>query len=97
MDVIRPNNPNLTRLTGREQVGLFPFRFGIGLNESYAQPAVDSMFDPEGFFSAYGPTTLEIRDPWFAAEKPDPNYCMSAPHDSFITVAPQCEIIDPNE
>ncbi|KAI1187577.1 Six-hairpin glycosidase-like protein [Nemania serpens] len=75
MDIIRPNNPNLTRLTGREQVGLFPYRFGIGLNESYAQPALDSMFDPMGFLAPYGPTTLEIRDPWFAATKPDPNYC----------------------
>jgi hypothetical protein len=79
MDVIRPNNPNLTRLTGREQVGLFPYRFGIGLNESYAQPALDSMFDPMGFLSPYGPTTLEIRDPWFAATKPDPNYCKLFP------------------
>ncbi|KAI1125489.1 Six-hairpin glycosidase [Nemania abortiva] len=74
MDIIRPNNPNLTRLTGREQVGLFPYRFGIGLNESYAQPALDAMFDPQGFLSPYGPTTLEIRDPWFAATKPT-DYC----------------------
>ncbi|KAI1373316.1 Six-hairpin glycosidase-like protein [Hypoxylon crocopeplum] len=74
MDIIRPNNPNLTRLTGREQVGLFPYRFGIGLNKSYAQPAVDAMFDPEGFLSPYGPTTLEIRDPWFFPTRPD-DYC----------------------
>ncbi|KAI1413864.1 Six-hairpin glycosidase-like protein [Hypoxylon sp. FL1857] len=74
MDIIRPNNPNLTRLTGREQVGLFPYRFGIGLNKSYAQPAVDSMFDTEGFLAPYGPTTLEIRDPWFMAVRPD-DYC----------------------
>ncbi|KAI8953157.1 Six-hairpin glycosidase-like protein [Xylaria longipes] len=74
MDVIRPNNPDLTRLTGREQVGLFPYRFGIGLNESYAQPALDSMFDPQGFFAPYGPTTLEIRNPWFTATKPT-DYC----------------------
>ncbi|KAI1340327.1 Six-hairpin glycosidase-like protein [Xylariaceae sp. FL0016] len=74
MDIIRPGNPNLTRLTGREQVGLFPYRFGIGLNESYAQPALDSMFDPEGFFTPYGPTTLEVRDPWFMATKPN-DYC----------------------
>ncbi|KAK5633799.1 hypothetical protein RRF57_009514 [Xylaria bambusicola] len=74
MDVIRPNNPNLTRLTGREQVGLFPYRFAIGLNESYAQSALNSMFDPEGFLAAYGPTTLEIRDPWFMGTKPD-SYC----------------------
>ncbi|KAI1463851.1 Six-hairpin glycosidase [Daldinia caldariorum] len=74
MDIIRPNNPNLTRLTGREQVGLFPYRFGIGLDKSYAQPAIDAMFDPEGFLAPYGPTTLEIRDPWFMATRPD-NYC----------------------
>ncbi|KAI1420199.1 Six-hairpin glycosidase-like protein, partial [Xylaria sp. FL1777] len=75
MDIIRPNNPDLTRLTGREQVGLFPYRFGIGLNKSYAQPALDAMFDSMGFFAPFGPTTLEIRDPWFAATKPDPSYC----------------------
>ncbi|KAI0427714.1 Six-hairpin glycosidase-like protein [Xylaria sp. FL1042] len=75
MDIIRPNNPDLVRLTGREQVGLFPYRFGIGLNETYAQPALDAMFDSMGFLSPYGPTTLEIRDPWFAATKPDPSYC----------------------
>ncbi|KAI0134893.1 Six-hairpin glycosidase [Daldinia grandis] len=74
MDIIRPNNPNFIRLAGREQVGLFPYRFGIGLNKSYAQPAIDAMFDPEGFLAPYGPTTLEIRDPWFMATKPD-DYC----------------------
>ena len=75
MDVIRPDNPGLKRLTGRQQVGLFPFRFGIGLDEEYAQPAVDAMFDREGFLAPYGPTTLEIRDPWFMGEKPDDRYC----------------------
>ncbi|KAF2966545.1 hypothetical protein GQX73_g7020 [Xylaria multiplex] len=75
MDIIRPGNPKLTRLTGREQVGLFPYRFGIGLEKSYAQPALDTMFDPIGFLAPYGPPTLEIRDPWFAATKPDPDYC----------------------
>lgn len=77
MDIIRPDNPNLTRLTGREQVGLFPYRFGIGLDESHAQPAVDAMFDPDGFLAPYGPTTLERRDPWFMAEKENPDYCKS--------------------
>ncbi|KAI0173235.1 Six-hairpin glycosidase-like protein [Hypoxylon sp. FL1284] len=96
MDIIRPNNPNLTRLTGREQVGLFPYRFGIGLNTSYAQPAVDSMFDPEGFLSTYGPTTLEIRDPWFYSVKPD-DYCcywngMSWPYSTGHTLKSLAEI-----
>ncbi|KAI0889490.1 Six-hairpin glycosidase-like protein [Annulohypoxylon maeteangense] len=96
MDIIRPNNPSLTRLTGREQVGLFPYRFGIGLNESYTQPAVDAMFDPEGFLAPYGPTTLEIRDPWFMAVRPD-DYCcywngMSWPYSTGHTLKSLAEI-----
>jgi hypothetical protein len=74
MDIIRPDNPNLTTLTGREEVGLFPFRFGIGLNHTYAQPSLNAMFDTQGFLAEFGPTTLEIRDPWFMSEKPD-DYC----------------------
>ncbi|KAI1206109.1 Six-hairpin glycosidase-like protein [Annulohypoxylon truncatum] len=96
MDIIRPNNPNLTRLTGREQVGLFPYRFGIGLKGSYAQSAVDSMFDVEGFSAPYGPTTLEIRDPWFMAVRPD-DYCcywngMSWPYSTSHTLKSLAEI-----
>jgi hypothetical protein len=74
MDIIQPNNPDLTPLTGREQVGLFPYRFGIGLNGSYAQPALDSMFDPQGFLATYGPTTLEIRNQYYTPVRPD-DYC----------------------
>ncbi|KAI0592864.1 Six-hairpin glycosidase-like protein [Biscogniauxia sp. FL1348] len=74
MDIIRPGNPKLIPLSGREQVGLFPYRFGIGLNQSYAQPAVDAMFDTDGFLAPFGPTTLEIRDPWFMATRPN-DYC----------------------
>jgi hypothetical protein len=29
VDVILPNNPNLTKVMGREEVGMFPYRFGI--------------------------------------------------------------------
>ncbi|RYP03395.1 hypothetical protein DL765_010510 [Monosporascus sp. GIB2] len=64
MDLIRPGNPDLTRLTGREPVGLFPYRFGIGLDESYEQPTVDAMFHSQKLLSPYGPMTLEIRDLW---------------------------------
>ncbi|KAI8957172.1 Six-hairpin glycosidase [Daldinia sp. FL1419] len=96
MDIIRPNNPNLTRLSGREQVGLFPYRFGIGLNKSYAQPAIDAMFDTEGFLAPYGPTTLEIRDPWFMATRPN-GYCcywngMSWPYSTGHTLKSLAEI-----
>ncbi|KAI5861539.1 Six-hairpin glycosidase-like protein [Durotheca rogersii] len=90
MDIIKPNNPNLTRLTGREQVGVFPYRFGIGLDTFHAQPAVDSLFDPDGFMAPYGPTTLEVRDPWFMSVRPDAYCCywngMSWPYSTSHTL-----------
>jgi len=74
VDVIRPNNPNLTKVQGREEVGLFPYRFGVGLDSQYANASVQQLFDPQGFLATYGPTTLEIRNQYFAATKPN-SYC----------------------
>ena len=73
VDVIRSNNPRLEPVKGREEVGLYPFRFGIGLESKYTT-AIRSLFDPKGFLAKYGPTTLEIRNKYFAAEKPS-DYC----------------------
>jgi glycogen debranching enzyme len=75
MDIIRPDNPDLTPLTGRQEVGFYPYRFGIGLSEEYAQPAVDTLFDPDGFLTEFGPPTLEVRDPWYKPDKSPEEYC----------------------
>jgi hypothetical protein len=75
VDVIRPNNPDLTRVQGREEVGLFPFRFGVGLDAQYANTSVQQLFDPQGLFATYGPTTLEIRNQYFAGTKPGGACC----------------------
>jgi glycogen debranching enzyme len=72
--VIRPNNTNFTKITGREEVGLYPFRFGIGLDPTQSNPAITQLFDPEGFLATYGPTTLEVRNQYYAATKPS-GYC----------------------
>lgn len=74
VDVIRPDNPNLTQLKGREEVGLFPFRFGIGLEEEYCASSSKELFDPDGFYTTYGPTTLEVRSQYYDATKPT-SYC----------------------
>lgn len=74
VDVIMPNNPNLTKVMGREEVGLFPYRFGIGLTSQYANNSVQELFDPQGFLTTYGPTTLEVRNQYFTATKPS-DYC----------------------
>ncbi|KAG9238326.1 Six-hairpin glycosidase-like protein [Amylocarpus encephaloides] len=73
VDVIRTNNPRLSPVKGREAVGFYPFRFGIGLESKYFK-AVKSLFDPNGFMAPYGPTTLETRNQFFAANKPA-DYC----------------------
>jgi hypothetical protein len=75
VDVIRPNNPNLSYITGREEVGLFPFRFGIGLDPTYSNPAVQQLFDPKGFLTMYGPTTLEVRNQYYKAIRPSDHCC----------------------
>jgi hypothetical protein len=60
--------------TDREEVGFYPFRFGIGLSPKYGIPSISQLFDPQGFYAPYGPTTLEIRNQHFNATKPD-SYC----------------------
>ena len=74
VDVIRPNNTNLSALTGREEVGFYPFRFGIGLAPQYANSSAAVMFDLNGFLTEYGPTTLEVRNQYYDATKPS-DYC----------------------
>jgi hypothetical protein len=69
VDVIRSNTPALTPIKGREAVGLYPFRFGIGLEANHTT-AAKSLFDPNGFQAPYGPTTLESRNQFFDAKKP---------------------------
>jgi hypothetical protein len=74
IDVIRPNNTALTPITGREEAGFYPFRFGIGLSPKYGIPSVSQLFDPQGFYAPYGPTTLEIQNQYYNATKPN-SYC----------------------
>ena len=74
MDIIRPNNTNLSTLIGREEVGFYPFRFGIGLAPQYANSSAAAMFDPNGFLTEFGPTTLEVRNQYYDATKPS-DYC----------------------
>lgn len=77
VDVIRPGNSSLGRrgaVQGREEIGLFPFRFGIGLSPKYTIPSLRQLFEPEGFSAKYGPTTLERRNDFHDGSKPT-SYC----------------------
>ncbi|GIF38859.1 MGH1-like glycoside hydrolase domain-containing protein [Actinoplanes xinjiangensis] len=61
--VMRDRNPGLTRLDTREHIGFVPWMFNMpdaGRSVAWAQ-----VTDPQGFSSAYGPTTAERRSPQF--------------------------------
>ena len=62
----RDGNPDHKLSDTREEIGYIPWMFGA------AQPgdasAWSQLLDPQGFASAYGPTTAERRSPWFMHE-----------------------------
>jgi hypothetical protein len=75
IDVIRPNNPDLSPIQGREEVRFYPFRFGVGTDPKYINPSISQLFDSEGFLTQYGPPTLEVRNQYYTAEKPSDCCC----------------------
>lgn len=59
----RDDNPSHALSGSREEIGYLPWMFGAagtGDTTAWAQ-----LLDPQGFASAYGPTTAERRSPWF--------------------------------
>jgi hypothetical protein len=62
-DVLLPDNPSLSQLDQRQETGFVPWYFDL-------PPASDSvawtqLTDPQGFYTPYGPPTLEVRSPLY--------------------------------
>lgn len=74
VDSIRRGPGQADKLSGREEVGAFPQRFGLGLEPQYANGTIAGLFDTQGLLSQYGPRTLEGRNQYYTAEKPT-GYC----------------------
>ncbi|KAK4955882.1 hypothetical protein LTR10_006821 [Elasticomyces elasticus] len=72
IDVVEGTN---LRVEGRELIGYFPYRFGIGTNETYIQ-GLEAGLTTEHFLSEFGPTTLEQTNPYFTALKNSTYCCM---------------------
>lgn len=72
IDVIWQTNQ---RVTGRELIGFFPYRFGIGTSDE-AIRGLEATLDEEGFLTEFGPTTLEQRNPYYTALKNMTNCCV---------------------
>jgi hypothetical protein len=59
-DILLPRNPRHARLQARQEIGFVPWYFE--LPDPRYSVAWKQLMDPKGFFTAYGPTTLEVRD-----------------------------------
>jgi hypothetical protein len=70
IDVIEGSN---IRAEGRELICFYPFRFGIGTNDTMVQ-GLEKGLTSNGFLTEFGPTTLEQTNPYFTALK-NLTYC----------------------
>ena len=70
IDVVQGTN---LRVEGRQLIGLYPYRFDVGTEDSRI-PGIEASLNEDAFVSAYGPTTLEQTNPYFTAEK-NISYC----------------------
>lgn len=70
IDVVQGTN---LPVVGRQLIGLYPYRFGIGTEDMYI-PGIENSLNEHGFISEFGPTTLEQSSPYFTADK-NITYC----------------------
>ena len=73
IDVIQGSN---LEALGREMIGYFPYRFGVGTNDTMVL-GLETGLNPEHFLTSYGPTTLEMTNPYFTALKNTTYCCVS--------------------
>lgn len=70
IDVVEGTN---YKCQGRELIGYYPYRFGIGTNSTYVR-GLEYGMDAEHFLTEFGPTTLEQPSPYYTALK-NTTYC----------------------
>lgn len=70
IDVVEGTN---LQCQGRELIGYFPYRFGVGTSEMYIK-GLEAGINTEHFITEYGPTTLEQTNPYYTALK-NTTYC----------------------
>ena len=70
IDVVQGSNLDVV---GRQLIGLYPYRFGVGTEDMYI-PGIEASLNEHGFVSKFGPTTLEQSNPYFTADK-NITYC----------------------
>lgn len=58
---------------GRQMIGYYPYRFGLGTDDSFVQ-GLEIGLDNDHFLTEFGPTTLEQTNPYYSAFK-NLTYC----------------------
>ncbi|KAK5171898.1 uncharacterized protein LTR77_003535 [Saxophila tyrrhenica] len=72
IDVVQGTN---LRCEGRELIGMYPYRFDVGTNDTYIR-GLEAGLTPEHFLTEFGPTTLEQTNPYYTAFKNSTNCCV---------------------
>jgi hypothetical protein len=62
-DVLLPGNPGLSQLDERQETGFVPWYFDMP--EPSDSVAWSQLMNPQGFYTRYGPPTLEVRSPLY--------------------------------
>ncbi|OCL14542.1 Six-hairpin glycosidase, partial [Glonium stellatum] len=70
IDVVEGTN---LPVLGRELIGYFPFRFGVGVEDEMVK-GLEAGLNGDAFVTSYGPTTLEQSNPYYTAFK-NSTYC----------------------
>lgn len=92
----RDGNPNLELVESREEIGFYPWKYGVPDNTTDAATAWEQFFDPMGFNTPYGPTTCEVRSQYYDGDQE--NQCCwwngnSWPYSTSITLGSVASLI----
>ena len=74
IDVVQGTN---MPVVGRQEIGFYPYRFGIGTNDSNIR-GLEAGLDEEHFLAEFGPTSLEQTNPYYTPFK-NITYCCVSP------------------
>jgi hypothetical protein len=83
-------------VSGREEIGFFPWAFGLPEDKPEYAAAWRQLLDEQGFKAKYGPTTLERRSPYFM--RPFAHHCLwngpSWPYSTSVTLAALANLLN---
>ena len=65
----------MTLIASREEIGFFPWRWGVPDNTTDHAAAWEQLYDPMGFNTMFGPTTCEVRSQYYDGDQESGTCC----------------------